>query len=121
MEAQLLDGKLRQFWAVVMVTRAVAAMSAPRRRRLATQNIMKIRKATTLKSTVAVTRFKRGNSTRPKKQKLEFSFSSLLNGFGEFLFHFFLQNEFVQENSKELPMLKISTAIRKMMRLKSRS
>ena len=33
-EAQLLDGKLRQFWAVVMVTRAVAAMSAPRRRRL---------------------------------------------------------------------------------------
>ena len=71
---------------------------------------------------MAVTRFKRGNSTRPKKQKLEFSFSSLLNGFGEFVISiFFLQNEFVQENSKELPMLKISTAIRKMMRLKSRS
>ena len=34
MEAQVLAGRLRQFWAVVMVTRALAAMSAPRRRRM---------------------------------------------------------------------------------------
>ena len=34
LEAQHLAGRLRQFWAVVMVTRALAAMSAPRRRRL---------------------------------------------------------------------------------------
>ena len=34
LEAEHLAGRLRQFWAVVMVTRALAAMSAPRRRRL---------------------------------------------------------------------------------------
>ena len=33
-EAQHLEGRLRKFWAVVMVSRALAAMSAPRRRRL---------------------------------------------------------------------------------------
>ena len=33
-EAQRLAGRLKQFWAVVMVTRALAVMSAPRRRRL---------------------------------------------------------------------------------------
>ena len=34
LEAEHLAGRLRQFWAVVMVTRALAIMSAPRRRRL---------------------------------------------------------------------------------------
>ena len=85
-EAQLLAGRLRKFWAVVMVTTALAAMSAPRRRRKEeSQNILKIKKATTLKSTVAVARFKRGTPTKPRKKKLEFSFSSLINGFGKFL------------------------------------
>ena len=40
-EAQHLAGTLRQFWAVVMVTRALAAMSAPRRRRLVNDKIQK--------------------------------------------------------------------------------